>query len=158
MQSDIDKSEKSSKGQTILRGIDSIRGIAARMLEAQLVEQGIVGKPLAIQKLTKSYRVYYFKPWWSVGEKQLEYRLTCDTLLNTPEPFITYWTPATIPKEIWDLAYQQFSNRETLAANIEAYLLPQFDSLLDLFSYEQLHDATVQALLENGILMQLSEH
>ena len=71
MQSDIDKSEKSSKGQTILRGIDSIRGIAARMLEAQLVEQGIVGKPLAIQKLTKSYRVYYFKPWWSVGEKQL---------------------------------------------------------------------------------------
>lgn len=154
MESERDSRRESSESQIILRGIESVSGIAAQMMEAQLVEQGIVGKPLAVRKLTKSYKVYCIKPWRIMGKKQIEYRLTYKEILDVSEPLITCWAPPTIPKSIWDFACPKFSLCGTLADNIERYLLPQFDSILDLFSYKQIYEATIQTFLENGILME----
>lgn len=144
----------SEESSVILKGIDNVRGIVAQALEAQFVEEGIVGQPLAIQKLEKDYVICYIKHRKSMVSEQGEYYFVWDKQskpLNLP---IIFWAPTTIPKHIWNLSISQFSCNSTLLFNIEKYLLPQFDSILDLFPYEQLKSMTMQTFLKYKILVQ----
>ncbi len=149
---DIEKNNGSSpsKSFVVFRGIDSVRGIVAQELERQFVEQGIVGQPLAVRKGERDYTIYYIECHTFIKPDNPEYYFIS---YKQSEPPSTLWTPATIPKHIWELAVAKFSCRRTLEFNTKKNLLPQFESVLDLFSYDQLQDIVTQAFLKNGILM-----
>lgn len=140
-----------SGSSVILKGIDSVRGIIAQGLERQFVEQGIVGQPLAIRKRDQGYTVYSIEIYTFTKKDAPEYYFTNH---KQPEAPVTFWMPRNIPKRIWDLAVTKFSSGRTLAFNIKKYLLSQYDSILDLFSYNQLRDIVTQAFLDGDILTQ----
>lgn len=154
---DIKKNNRSSpsKSTVISRGIDGVRGVIAQELERQFVEQGIVGQPLLTRKPKDDYFIYYIKSNESaILDNKLWYSFERDKQPELTELPDTYWAPAAIPKRAWDLALSRFSLHSTLADNIEKYLLTQFDSVLDLFSYDEIRSMVTQALLKEGILMQ----
>lgn len=140
-----------SKSSVILKGIDSVRGIVAHALEKQFVEQGIVGQPLTIGKQEQGYTVYSIESYTFIKSDDPEYLFMSHQQQEAPS---TFWVPETIPKHVWDLAITKFLCRQTLVFNIKRYLLPQFDSVLELFSYSQLQDIVTQAFLDGNILMQ----
>ena len=131
-------------GNVLVTGFQSVHPIVARMLEARLVEQGIVNQPLTFRRLQKNFAKFH------VDEKL---RITYDPQKLYTAPDCECWAPPDIPRVAWDNALRRFVSGDTLWRNLDRFLLPLLSGAAVPFPYEEILLETRRRLVEAGLLM-----
>ena len=119
--------------------------IASKTISRQLIEDGIIGKPLLRKPRKQGYDLV------RIVDKHGYYmntnRQQVDELAGEP-----LWVPSFIDSKQWERSVGQFTTLSPLDSNVEKFLLPYMDDYLQSLTEEELVAMVHEFLIDQGIL------